>query len=60
MTRTIIQDDYEKYTILKAIINNKGLKGNGGLPEAIRIYKIMTHEERNNEVKKYISYGGKI
>ena len=60
MKKAIIQDNYEKYTIIKAIINNKGLKGNGGIPEAIRIYTIMTHEERNNEVKKYISYGGKI
>ena len=54
------QMNYEKKTVLKAIINNKGLKGNGGLPEAIKWFNAYTNEERNNEVEKYISYGGRI
>lgn len=52
------QMNYEKSTILKAIINNKGLKGNGGLPEAIRIFNNMTNEERNAEAYTYLRCGG--
>jgi len=50
------QQNYEKITVVKAIMNNKGY----GLPTALDTYSSMTNEERNNEVKKYISYGGKI
>ena len=54
------QMNYEKATVLKAIINNKGLKGNGGLPEAIKIFNNMSNEEKNTEVKNYIRFGGQI
>ena len=60
MEKTIIQDNYEKATVIKAIINNKSLKGNGGVPEAIKIFNAMTHEERNQEVKMFIRNGGRI
>lgn len=54
------QLNYEKVTVIKAIINNKSLKGKGGIPVAIAIYNQMTNEERNNEVKNFIKYGGRI
>ena len=58
--RTMTQLGYEKITVIKAIINNKNLKGKGGLPVAIAIYNQMTNEERNNEVQNFIKYGGRI
>lgn len=51
------QQNYEKINVIRAIRNNKGIKG---LPEAIHIYNNMSNEERNEEVKKFISYGGNI
>jgi len=51
------QTNYEKITVIKAIKNNKGIKS---LPEAIARYNAMTDEERNQEVRDFISYGGKI
>ena len=51
------QQNYEKINVIRAIRNNKGIKG---LPEAIRIYDGMSNEERNEEVKRFIRYGGKI
>ncbi len=50
---------FDKNTVIRAIVNNKSLKGNGGLPEAIRIYNTMTDEERNEEAKMYINCGGR-
>ena len=46
----------EKAQVVKAIMNNKSC----GLPAAIAIYNAMTDEERKEEIKKYISYGGRF
>ena len=54
------QLNYEKGTVIKALMNNRSLMGNGGVPAAIAIYNNMTNEERNIEVKNYIRNGGRI
>lgn len=58
-SKTMENNIFDKNTVIRAIVNNKSLKGNGGLPEAIRIYNTMTDEERNEEAKMYINCGGR-